>query len=76
MDSGSPKTVEGRALLALDQAWPIWRRLQPDDEHLQMTRVLPGGGRPGGRSAGATPAVPRPATPSAGSRPVQEGQEH
>jgi len=34
------KTVEGRALLALHQAWPIWTLLQPDDEHLQLTRVL------------------------------------
>jgi len=28
------KTVEGRALLTLDQAWPMWTLLQPDDERL------------------------------------------
>jgi len=63
-------TVEGRALLALDQAWPIWTRLQPDEERLQLTRVLLGGGRPGGRSVVASPAVPRPATHATGPRPV------
>jgi hypothetical protein len=62
------KTVEGRSLMTLDQAWPIWTLLQPDDERLQLTRVLPGGGRPGTRggvpsatnSRPASAAVPRP----------------
>jgi len=53
------KTVEGCALLALDQAWPIWTLLQPDDERLQLTRVLPGGGRPGTRSGVASATNPR-----------------
>jgi len=64
------KTVEGRALLTLDQAWPIWTLLQPVVERLQLTRVLPGGGRPGTRSGVASATNPRPATLAAGPRPV------
>jgi len=64
------KTVEGRVLLALDQAWPIWTLLQPDDERLQLTRVLPGGGRPGSRSVATSSAIPRPATLATGPHPV------
>jgi len=64
------KTVEGRALLALGQAWPIWTLLQPDEERLQLTRVLPGGGRPLGRIVVASSAVPRPATLATGPRSV------
>ena len=64
------KTVEGRALLALDQAWPIWTLLQPDDERSQLTRVLPGGGRPGTRSVVTSSTNPQSATLAAGPRPV------
>jgi len=64
------KTVEGRALLALDQTWPIWTLLQPDDERLQLTRVLQGGGRPETRSVVASSINPRLATLAAGTRPV------
>jgi len=64
------KTVEGRALLAFDQAWAFRTLLQPDDERLQLTRVLPGGGRPGTRSGVASATNPRSATLAAGPRPV------
>jgi len=64
------KTVEGRALLTLDQAWDMWTLLQPDDERLQLTRVLPGGGRPGPRGGVASATNPRPATLAAVPRPV------
>mmetsp|Transcript_25971 Transcript_25971/g.38165 ORF Transcript_25971/g.38165 Transcript_25971/m.38165 type:complete len:799 (+) Transcript_25971:213-2609(+) len=54
------RTIEGRALQDLDQAWDIWERLQPDEERLQTTRVLPNGGRPGNRTAKTAAVVPRP----------------
>jgi len=51
------KTVEGCALLALDQA----TLLQTDDERLQLTRVLPGGGLPGNAVLSrALPSLDRP----------------
>jgi len=40
--------------------------LQPDHERLQLTRVLPGGGRPGSCSVVASSTIPRPATPATG----------
>jgi len=64
------KTVKGRALLALDQSWPIWTLLQPDDERLQLTKVLPGGGRPGSCSVVVSSSIPRMATLATGPRPV------
>ena len=53
------KTVEGRALLTLDQAWHMWTLLQPDDERLQSTRVLP-------EEADQGPAVGSPVLPILG----------
>jgi len=47
-----------------------WTLLHPDDEHLQLTRVLPGGGRPGSRSVVASSVISRPATLATGPRPV------
>ena len=64
------KTVEGRTLLTLDQAWDMWTLLQPDAERLQSTRVLSGGGRPGTCGGFASDTNPRPATLVSDPRPV------